>query len=108
MQAVGILGVNGLLNYTNKLKGFKHICFCFDSDKDDEGNYKSYKALLPQIIDLILVNPTSNYYIYLPHKYKDINDLLVNNCISNEGLITNKRPFIDFMYDEFINDYSKH
>lgn len=108
LQAVGILGVQGLLNYANKLKDFKHICFCFDSDKDDEGNYKSYKQLLHQIIDLILINPNCKYYIYLPKQYKDINDLLTNNCISKEEVINDKQPFINFLFNAYIEDYSKH
>lgn len=108
LQAVGILGVQGLLNYTNKLRGFKSICFCFDSDKDDDGNYKSYKQLIPQIIDLILLNPTCNYYIYLPQEAKDINDLLCNKAITKDLVNDNKQPFIQFLINLYIDDYSKH
>jgi DNA primase len=108
LQAVGILGVQGLLNYTNKLAPFKCICFCFDSDKDEEGNYKSYKALIHQIIDLILINPTTKYYIYLPDKAKDINDLLTKNLISKQQVEDNKVPFIDFLMNLYIEDNSKH
>lgn len=108
LQAVGILGVQGLLNYTNKLAPFKCICFCFDSDKDDEDNYKSYKQLIPQITDLILLNPLTKYYIYLPHKAKDINDLLVKKLITKQEIENNKVPFIDFLMDLYIEDKSKH
>ena len=108
LQAVGILGVQGLLNYSNKLKSFNNICFCFDSDKDNEGNYKSYKQLIPQIIDLILLNPTANYYIYLPKEAKDINDLLCKSNISKDKVVNNKVPFIEFLISLYIEDYSKH
>lgn len=108
LQAVGILGVQGLLNYTNKLTPFKEICFCFDSDKDDENNYKSYKALIPQIIDLILINPLTMYYIYLPKQAKDINDLLCKNLISKQQVEDNKISFIDFLMDLYIEDKNKH
>jgi DNA primase len=108
LQAVGILGVQGLLNYATKLAAFKNICFCFDSDKDDEGNYKSYKALIHQITDLILLNPLTKYYIYLPNKAKDINDLLVKKLISKQEVENNKVPFIDFLMDLYIEDKSKH
>ena len=108
LQAVGILGVQGLLNYTNKLAPFKYICFCFDSDKDEEGNYKSYKQLIQQITDLILLNPLTKYYIYLPDKAKDINDLLCKGLITKSLLEDNKLPFLDFLMDLYLEDNSKH
>lgn len=108
LQAVGILGVQGLLNYTNKLTPFKSICFCFDSDKDDDDNYKSYKQLIPQIIDLILVNPQTKYYIYLPNGAKDINDLLCKGLISKQEVEDNKVSFLDFLMGLYIEDNSKH
>ena len=108
LQAVGILGVQGLLNYSNKLKSFKSICFCFDSDKDDDGNYKSYKQLIPQIIELILINPICNYYIYLPQEAKDINDLLCKGLISKDKVLSDKLSFIEFLIKLYIEDYSKH
>lgn len=108
LQAVGILGVQGLLNYSNKLAPFKQICFCFDSDKDEFNNYKSYKQLIHQIIDLILLNPTTKYYIYLPLEAKDINDLLCKNLISKELLENNMIPFIDFLINLYKEDRSKH
>jgi DNA primase len=108
LQAVGILGVNGLLNYTSKLKEFKNICFCFDSDKDDEGNYKSYKQLIHQIVDLILINSNCKYYIYLPIEAKDINDLLCKSVITSKNVLQEKVLFIDFLMSLYINDHSKH
>jgi DNA primase len=108
LQAVGILGVNGLLNYASKLKDFKSICFCFDSDKDEEGNYKSYKQLIHQIVDLILINSQCKYYIYLPIEAKDINDLLCKDAINRDKVEQNKVLFIDFLMSLYINDYSKH
>ena len=108
LQSVGILGVQGLLNHIYKIKKFNNICFCFDSDKDDKGNYKSYNCLIPQIINLIILNPKNNYYIFLPEEGKDINELLCKGLLTKSIIESKKIRFIDFIVNLFIDDLSKH
>lgn len=108
MQSVGILGVQGLLNHISKLKKFNNICFCFDSDKDERGNYKSYNCLIPQIINLIILNPKNNYYVFLPEGAKDINELLCKGLLTKELVESKKIRFNDFLVQLYIDDLSKH
>lgn len=108
LQSVGILGVQGLVNHRYKLKQFSNICFCFDSDKDELDNYKSYKCLVPQIVELILLNPKTNYYVFLPKGGKDINELLCKSLISKDIVEEKQVKFIDFFISLYINDLSKH
>lgn len=108
MQSVGILGVQGLLNHISKLKKFNNICFCFDSDKDERGNYKSYNCLIPQIINLIILNPRNNYYVFLPDGAKDINELLCKGLLTKDLIESKKIRFNDFLVQLYIDDLSKH
>jgi DNA primase len=108
MQSCGILGVYGLLNYAHKLTKFNSICFCFDSDRDEEtGRYKSYTALIPQLINLVLLYPHNKYYVYLP-KRKDINEELCNGIISRQSILRDKWPLCDFLLDSLFDDKKQH
>jgi hypothetical protein len=90
LPSVGILGLSNLLKHTSKIKDFKHILVIGDNDKfpsDHEyfpNQYKSWRVLIPQVIDLQLSLIDSKVSIWTPPlEYgKDINDTLLY-CIKN-------------------------
>ena len=69
LPAVGTLGLQGLLNHYHKLQGVEEIVAMYDCDVhgDDHphhpGEYKSWRVVIPQLIELQILLPTTNIYI---------------------------------------------
>jgi len=123
MNSVGILGLSNLLKHTSKLKDFSEIIVIGDNDKFSieheyfPGEYKSWRMLIPQMIELQLSIPNTKVSLWKPSEVygKDINDMLlffVNNNLNPrdiKNIIINKAiDLIDYLIKEHQDDLSFH
>jgi len=123
IPAVGMLGINNLLEHTEYISTFSNIIVIGDNDRFNKNHlnypkqYKSWRVLTPQLIQLQQALGNKSIYCWMPPKYykgkkiKDVNDLLRSGITKEEllSLIDNhKWNLIRFVIQTFRKDLSKH
>jgi hypothetical protein len=117
--AVGIFGLNNLLKNVSKFKSFKYIYVIADNDKfSDEhiyypGEYKSWRVLIPQLIDIQYLLPNTDIYLWMPPEDigKDVNDLLrlgFNHNQLKEDIKENSKELVSYCIESMGQDISQH
>jgi DNA primase catalytic core, N-terminal domain len=130
LPVVGSLGLEKLTFHCSKLKKFENIVFMFDNDIHPVDHpkypleYKSWIRVIPQLIDLQIALPATNFYTCLvPHhtihkqdKYaietKDINEwLTVGQLTKNEVeryINSKKKEFVSSLVEQEGSNISYH
>ena len=118
INAVGILGLEGINNHTHKFRPFKHLIFCFDNDRHPQdgspyaGQYKSWTRILPQLITLQQSLTKAKISIFIPPEesgIKDINDFCLQYKNKVKPYINkNHQELSDFLLDLWGKDLKKH
>lgn len=122
-NVVGVFGTHGLLRNIYKFKGFNEITIIADNDRYAMNHnyypnlYKSWERLIPQIITLQIVCPTTKIYTFIPpteinsQKVKDINDMY-RAGIQNDNLINyimdNRVHLSKFLLEHKFQDTDYH
>lgn len=116
IPSIGTLGLYGINNHIDKLRRFKEITAAYDIDcyaEDDPykpKEYKSWGVVLPQLIDLQLLCPKTNIYLFfIPYDIeeggkpcKDINDWLLVTKENPKSYIREHRiHLVDYCIDKY-------
>lgn len=116
IQTLCLFGLYGLTKHIGKLRKFKHIYAAFDIDRFEDDHplfpkeYKSWRLILPQLIDLQVMLPDSSIKLFfVPGEVsnaggsslcKDVNEWVVANSPSKEEvmfLLSNSPSLTDYM-----------
>ncbi|MBD2201789.1 toprim domain-containing protein [Calothrix sp. FACHB-1219] len=120
INAVGLLGLEKLSKHQHKIKNIREIVFAFDNDKYPishpkyPGEYKSWVAIIPQLIDLQLYMPESRFYIWMvdEEKGKDINDWLSKYSLDRDEVLEDIKKrrvdLLEFLIERYGNDFTYH
>ena len=117
LNAVGIMGLEGISKHIHKFKPWKEIIFCFDNDRYDldhptcAGKYKSWSRVLPQLIDLQFELPQTCLKIFIPpteNNVKDINDLALTVNNLPDLINTESIELVDFLTKIWSKNYERH
>lgn len=119
LPAVGVFGIEGLLNHKYKFKKFSNLIFCFDNDRYENthpyypNKYKSWLKVIPQLIELQIELPFINFYIFIPpakKNIKDINDLSKYLASSKleQYIQKNKKELSNYLTFVWGNNIEKH
>lgn len=128
-SAVGLLGLEKLASHAHKLKGFTEIITIFDNDIYPEDHpthpleYKSWRRVIPQLIDLQIILPHVNFYLWMVpevsqnpdgsrYRAKDVNDWLAGSQLPfdllQEEILSGKQELISALIKRWGSDLSQH
>lgn len=130
LPAVGSLGLQGLVHHYHKLIGLEEVICMYDSDihADDHenypGEYKSWRVVIPQLIELQALLPTVRISICIPptegshyvtgtlFTSKDINDYCVGsgcNARSFTAMVEERKlSLVDYLIGKYGRDLAWH
>ncbi len=117
LPALGLLGLEKLLTHAYKLKHLQEITFIFDNDQFPIDHlqypleYKSWRRVVPQLLDLQLLLPNTTFYTWLVPEVegKDINDWCLHNRLDIKQTIHQERKeFVTHLISTWGNELSNH
>lgn len=130
LPAVGSLGLQGLLHHYHKLVGLEEVICMYDSDvhsydhENYPGEYKSWRVVIPQLIELQTLLPSLRISICMPptegshyitgtlFTSKDINDYCVGSGCNARSFTTmaeeRKVLLVDYLIGKYGRDLSWH
>jgi hypothetical protein len=123
INSLGTFGLYGINNHIDKLRHFTDITAVYDIDcypEDDPHKpkeYKSWSVVLPQLIDLQLLCPRMNIYLFfIPYTIgeggkpcKDINDWLLVTKENPRSYINQYRvKLVDYCIDKYAMNLHDH
>jgi hypothetical protein len=130
LPALGTLGLQGLLHHYHKLEGFEEIICMYDSDvhADDHphyaGEYKSWRVVIPQLIELqtllphavisICILPTEGSHMVTNKLFtsKDINEYTLGTGCNGRSFTamveSRKVSLVEYLIGKYGRDLSWH
>lgn len=115
IKSVGILGLEGLSKHYPKLTRVKNLYVIADNDKFDNGDYKSWSRLIPQLIELQIILPRLNIkWMPVPELpgVKDVNDWVVKSNLKRTALLdyfyTNSIDVLEFYIKTSADNLNNH
>jgi DNA primase catalytic core, N-terminal domain len=130
LPALGTLGLQGLLHHTHKLEGLSEVTCMYDCDTfpDDHpnypGEYKSWRVVIPQLIELQTLLPSVDIYICMvpsegyhcitgvPFTCKDINEFCVGTGANGRyfsQMVRERRVLlVEYLIGKYGQDLSWH
>jgi hypothetical protein len=130
LPAIGTLGLQGLLHHYHKLVGLEEIICMYDCDVHQDnhphypGEYKSWRVIIPQLIELQVLLPTLRISICMvptegTHAItdtlflsKDINEYCIGkgcNARSFTAMVEERKvPLVTYLISKYGYDLSWH
>lgn len=130
LPALGTLGLQGIVHHYHKLVGLEEIICMYDSDVFDDdhpnypGEYKSWRVVIPQLIELQTLLPSINIYICMPptegthlitgalYRAKDVNEYCIGsgcNARSFTAMVRERKvPLVKYLIERYGRDLAWH